>query len=122
MDGPQYTALELHIMHLMAHGYSRESIASKMNLSPSTVARNARSATDKSVPAEHPVPIVHGIAVMVAQGRISVKFADQRPTAQETALAWLDKKIHSCLNWREFEDLRAAYAALRKEMTEVRRG
>lgn len=133
MDGPQYTSLELKVMQLMAHGCTREQISQRVHgpngrlISPSTVARTARSATDKAVPTpEMNAPIIHGVAVLVAQGRISVKFADQRPTAQETALAWLDTKIHSCLNWREFEELRSAYTALRSEMTnpggEVRRG
>lgn len=133
MDGPQYTSLELKVMQLMAHGCTREQISQRVHgpngrlISPSTVARTARTATDKAVPVpEMNAPIVWGVATLVAQGRISVKFADQRPTAQETALAWLDTKIHSCLNWREFEELRSAYTALRSEMTnlggEARRG
>lgn len=130
MDKVDYTALELHVMHLMAHGYTREQIAQRIHgangrlISPSTVARCSRSATDKAVPPDSggPVPIIHGIAVMVAQGRISVRFADQKPTAQETALAWLDKRIHSCLNWQEFEELRAVYAALRAGHGAVDRG
>lgn len=123
MDRPDYTALELHVMHLMAHGYSRESISRKMGLSPSTVARIARAATDKAVPApEMNAPIIHGISVMVAQGRISVRFADQKSTARETALAFLEKKIMSCLDWREFEELRAVYTAMRAEQKGSRRG
>lgn len=129
MDGPQYTSLELKVMSLMAQGFTREQISQHVHgpngrlISPSTVARNARSATDKAVPpGPDPAPIIHGVAVLVAQGRISVGYGDQKPTARETALAFLEKRIMSCLDWREFEELRAVYKAMRAEQKGSRRG
>lgn len=129
MDGPQYTSLELKVMQLMAQGFTREAIANRIYgpngrlISPSTVARNARSATDKAVPpGPDPAPIIHGVAVLVAQGRISVVFGRERDTARDTALAFLEGKIMSCLDWTEFEELRAVYTAMRAEQKGSRRG
>lgn len=129
MDGPQYTSLELKVMTLMAHGCTREQISQRVHgpngrlISPSTVARTARSATDKAVPTpEMNAPIIHGVAVLVAQGRISVRYGDQKPTARETAVAFLEKRIMSCLDWREFEELRGVYTAMRAEQNGSRRG
>lgn len=113
MDKIEYSELEITVMSLMARGKTRGQIALIMNVSPSTVARNARSATDKAVPtADGNAPIIYGVAVMVAQGRIGVRFGEEKPTARETAVAFLEKKIMSCLDWREFEELRNAYTAL----------
>lgn len=124
MDTPKYTDLELKVMQMMAHGLTRTQIAGRVQgsdgklISLSTVARLSRSATDKAVPVQTPdgapAPIVHGICVLVSQGRISVRFGMERGTARETAIAWLDRRIHTCLDWQEFVELRAVYTAMQE--------
>lgn len=109
-----YGEHELKVMELMAHGKTREEISTTLRLSPSTVARAARLATDR-VTGRTGDSIVYGVALLVAQGRISVRHNGQRQTAYATAVAWLDTKIMSCLNWQEFEELRAAYVAMQTE-------
>lgn len=108
MDAPQYTPEELRVMSLMAHGRTRESVALTMNISQSTVSRTARLAADKAGGST----IVHGVAIMVAQGRISVRHGTEMDTAQHTAEHWLITKMMSCVDWREFEELRNAYRLL----------
>jgi hypothetical protein len=110
MDAPQYTPNELRIMSLMAHGVIREAIARRMGkgFSQSTVTRTARLAADKAGGGT----IVHGVAIMVAQGLISVRYGGQKDTAQHTAEHWLITKMMSCLDWQEFTELRAAYTGL----------
>lgn len=120
MDPVDLTPLEQAVMQLMAHGVTRETIAAKVKLrqggelrpvSPATIARAARSAADK-VGVE---TIQHAVAVLVARGQISVRHGHAEPTAYETALAWLDMRMHSCVSLREFQELRAAWAAMRSE-------
>lgn len=125
MDRPDYTKEELWVMHGMAHGCTREQIAKSIpsprsagqfngdvkHASPSTVARLARSAADKTGCDS----IVHAVAVMVAHAWISVDHAEQKHTAQETAVEWLTTRIMSCVDWREFVELRTAYAKMTTE-------
>jgi hypothetical protein len=113
MNKPDYTAEELWVMERMAHGVTREGIASVLR-SPKTgrrgssmahVARIARSAADKT----ECQSIVHAIAVMVANAWISVEHNGQKATAHDTALHWLHTRIMSALDWREVVELRTAY-------------
>jgi hypothetical protein len=110
MDTSKYTPNELRIMSLMAHGVIREEIARRMGkgFSQSTVTRTARLAADKAGAGT----IVHGVAVLVAQGLISVRYGGQKGTAQETAEHWLITKMMSCVDWQEFVELRTAYSVL----------
>lgn len=110
----KYEPSELRVMEQMAHGHTREEISKRLHMSPSKVARLARSATDKAA-GEPGVAIVYGIAVLVAQGRISVRFGHQESTAYKTALAWLNMRIHSCVTLREFQELREAFTAMQTE-------
>lgn len=125
MDKPDYTKEELWVMHGMAHGCTREQIARSIpsprgsgqfngdakHASPSTVARLARSAADKTGCDS----IVHAVAVMVAHAWISVDHAEQKHTAHATAVEWLTTRIMSCVDWREFVELRTAYAKMTTE-------
>lgn len=121
MEPVDLTPVEQAVMQLMAHGVTRETIAEKVklrqadgglkSLSPATIARAARSAADK-VGVE---TIQHAVSVLIARGQISVKHGHQEPTAHATALAWLDMRMHSCTSLREFQELRAAWAAMRTE-------
>lgn len=103
-----YSRVELLIMEFLAHGYTRERISMDMGISPSTVARHVRSATQRAGVTH----TVHAVAVLVAQGLISVRSIHREATDRDTALNWLQVKIMSCLDWREFQDLRAAYVAM----------
>lgn len=124
MEPVDLTPVEQAVMQLMAHGVTRETIAEKIklrygggelkSLSPATIARAARSAADK-VGVE---TIQHAVAVLVSRGQISVRYGHAERDAYETALAWLDMRMHSCTSLREFQELRAAWAAMRAEETE----
>lgn len=119
------TDLEKAVMTRMAHGDIRETIALKVQvrrssgemrpISPSTVARVARSAAEKCGTQS----IVHAIAILVSRGLISVKHGQAEVTAYKTALAWLDMRIHSCLSWREFKELQTAWEAMKAEEPET---
>lgn len=112
MARPEYTTIEKNVMQLMAHGVTRDEIAAKTAMSLSTVARIARDATDKAVAPG--APIVQGIATMVAEGAISVPARAQLPTARETALHWLETRIMSAVDWREFVQLRDTFREMMK--------
>lgn len=119
------TDLEKAVMTGMAHGDIREAIARKIHMrrgdgemrsiSPATVARHARSAAEKCGTQS----IVHAIAILVSRGLISVKHGQAEVTAYKTALAWLDMRIHSCLTWQEFTELRDAWRAMKAEEPET---
>lgn len=120
MEPVDLTPVEQAVMQLMAHGVTRETIAEKIKLrqagelrsiSPATIARAARSAADK-VGVE---TIQHAVAVLVSRGQISVLHGQAEPTAYETALAWLNMRMHSCISLREFQELRAALTAMQAE-------
>jgi DNA-binding CsgD family transcriptional regulator len=112
-DG-QYSKLELRIMELLAHGRTRMEVSRELAISPSTVARHVQVATERT----RAQSTIHAVAVLVAQGRISVRSIHQEDTAQETALNWLQVKIMSCLDWRQFQELRAAYVAMNTPATQ----
>lgn len=113
-DG-EYSRTELFIMEFLAHGYTRERISTDLNISPSTVARYIRVVTERAGADS----TVHAVAILVAQGRISVRGIHRETTARDTALNWLHIKIMSCLDWREFQELRAAYVAMTAPETET---
>lgn len=123
MEPVDLTPIEQAVMQLMAHGVTRETIAEKIKLrqngelrsiSPATIARAARSAADK-VGVE---TIQHAVSVLISRGQISVRHGHQEGTAYETAIAWLDMRMHSCVSLREFQELRAAWVAMRAASTE----
>lgn len=120
MEIPEYTPIELAVMQLLAHGHTRETIAGKVRVrtgsatapvSPSTVARAARSAAAKAGVER----TIHAVAVMVCQGVIDVDCGSQSRTGPGAAEAWLAMKAMSALDWREFQDIRHAYTAMKTE-------
>ena len=109
-----YERNELQVMERMAHGFTREQISDHLRLSPSTVARAARSATDK-VTGGTGASIIYGIALLVAQGRISVRHNGQKHTAHATALAWLETRVMSALDFEEVVEIRDVYRKMQAE-------
>lgn len=109
---PEYTPSELRVMQLMAHGVTRGEISDRTGMSLSTVARIARDATDKAAGLN--APIIQGIATMVAEGSVSVPAREQLPTARETALHWLETRIMSAVEWKEFVELRDTFREMMK--------
>ena len=110
----EYGENELRVMTLMAHGKTRLEIAGELHISPSSVARAARLATDRATGSTG-ASIIYGVAVLVARGHISVSHQNQESTAYKTALAWLETRLMSCLDWREFVEIRNAYRAMKTE-------
>lgn len=106
-DG-QYSRVELLVMELLAHGYTRGNVSARLQISPSTVARHARVATERAGAKS----TVHAIALLVALGRIDVRSIHREDSDESTAVNWLQVKLMSCLDWQEFRDIRAAYAAM----------
>lgn len=120
MDPVDLTPIEQAVMQLMAHGVTRETIAAKVKLrqagelrpvSPATIARAARSAADKC----GVETIQHAVSVLISMGQISVRHGHAEATAYDTAMAWLMMRMHSCTSLREFQELRAAFTAMRTE-------
>jgi hypothetical protein len=114
---PAYTEQELTVMQAMAHGGSRFSVAEDLGVSAATLSRVSRSAAIKAGATPNPnggVYIISGICIMVAQGVITVRQNNEKDTPVKSAEDHYLTKLLSCLDWQEFEELRASYADFRK--------